>query len=214
MWQVIGALFVSLGVSTVDIVVGLALGNLLAVLTWDCITAPIAVQPRLTLYAYLEKIAGRHMISIYSVVNAVLFSVVAGATVSVSVSAVRIPFNIQPQATWYPSSVSFVLVVAVICKQILGLHRFFLLVPTWLAAMLLYILIATPMGAKRPFTEQVTKEFASYQERRDHEWQFLRLADGAINVLHQREAGDQLLQVSRLIAFAALVACLGLGVWT
>ncbi len=43
---VIGALFVAWGVSTLDILLGLLLGNLLAVLTWGCITAPIARSPR------------------------------------------------------------------------------------------------------------------------------------------------------------------------
>ena len=55
---VIGALFVAWGVSTHDILWGLLWGNLLAVLSWGLVCAPIAVQTRLTLYAYLEKIAG------------------------------------------------------------------------------------------------------------------------------------------------------------
>jgi len=56
---VIGATFVAWGVGTADILWGLLLGNLLAVLSWALICAPIAVDTRLTLYAYLEKIAGR-----------------------------------------------------------------------------------------------------------------------------------------------------------
>jgi len=111
---VIGALFVSLGVSTIDIFVGLAVGNLLAVLTWAWVCAPIAIQTRLTLYAYLEKIAGPRMIRIYSIANGVLFCVLAGAMITVSASAVRIPFNIPPQTTWYPTSISFVLVAVVV----------------------------------------------------------------------------------------------------
>ncbi len=55
---VIGALFVSKGAHTCDVIVGLVLGNLLAVLSWVLICAPIAVQTRLTLYWYLRKIAG------------------------------------------------------------------------------------------------------------------------------------------------------------
>jgi NCS1 family nucleobase:cation symporter-1 len=108
---VIGALFVSLGVSTYDIIIGLLLGNLLAVLTWALICAPIAVQTRLTLYAYLEKIAGARFIKLYSVINGILFSIIAGAMITVSASAVRIPFDIAPQVNWYPTSISFVLVV-------------------------------------------------------------------------------------------------------
>ena len=111
---VIGALFVSWGVSTGDILWGLLWGNLLAVLTWGLVCAPIAVQTRLTLYAYLEKIAGPGMIKLYSVVNGILFSILAGTMITVSASAVRILFGIPPQVHWYPTSVAFVLVALVV----------------------------------------------------------------------------------------------------
>ena len=55
---VIGALLVSFGASATDIVLGLLLGNLLAVLSWTFVCAPIAVGTRLTLYWYLRRIAG------------------------------------------------------------------------------------------------------------------------------------------------------------
>ena len=107
---VIGALFVSWGVGAGDILVGLLLGNLLAVLTWGLLTAPIATDTRLTLYAYLEKIAGKGTIKLYSVVNGILFSVLAGAMITVSASAVRILLDIPPQVGWFPSDFRFVLV--------------------------------------------------------------------------------------------------------
>jgi len=107
---VIGALFVAWGVSTHDILYGLLLGNLMAVLTWGLITAPIATDTRLTLYAYLEKIAGPGTIKLYSGINGILFAVLAGAMITVSASAVRILFGISPQVNWYPTSISFVLV--------------------------------------------------------------------------------------------------------
>lgn len=111
---VIGALFVTLGVSTYDVIIGLAVGNLMAVLMWGLVCAPIAVRTRLTLYAYLEKIAGPGIVKIYSVVNGVLFCIIAGAMITVSASAIRIPFGIPPQVTWYPSSFSFVIVAVVV----------------------------------------------------------------------------------------------------
>ncbi len=107
---VIGALFVSWGVGAGGILVGLLLGNLLAVLTWGLLTAPIATETRLTLYAYLEKIAGKGTIKLYSVVNGILFSVLAGAMITVSASAVRILLDIPPQVDWFPSDFRFVLV--------------------------------------------------------------------------------------------------------
>lgn len=108
---VIGALFVSWGVGASDILIGLLFGNLLAVLTWGLITAPIATDTRLTLYAYLEKIAGPGTIKLYSVVNGVLFCVLAGAMITVSASAVRILFGIDDQVGYFPTDFRFVLVV-------------------------------------------------------------------------------------------------------
>jgi len=107
---VIGALFVAWGVSTNDILYGLLLGNLMAVLTWGLITAPIATDTRLTLYAYLEKIAGPGTIKLYSIINGILFAILAGAMITVSASAVRVLFEIPPQVNWYSTDISFVLV--------------------------------------------------------------------------------------------------------
>jgi cytosine permease len=111
---VIGALFVAWGVSTKDILFGLLLGNFLAVLTWGLVTAPIAVDTRLTLYAYLERIAGPAMIKVYSVVNGLLFCILGGAMITVSASAVRVLFDIPPQVDWYPTDPAFVLVAVAV----------------------------------------------------------------------------------------------------
>ncbi len=111
---VIGALFVARGVSTHDILYGLLLGNLMAVLTWGLVTAPIATDTRLTLYAYLEKIAGPGTIKLYSGINGILFAVLAGAMITVSASAVRILFGISPQVNWYPTDIGFVLIAVAV----------------------------------------------------------------------------------------------------
>ena len=107
---VIGALFVSFGLGAVDVIIGLIFGNLLAVLTWALVCAPIATDTRLTLYAYLEKIAGPHFIKIYSVVNGVLFCILAGAMITVSASAIRILFGLEPQTGLIPTDLRFVLI--------------------------------------------------------------------------------------------------------
>ena len=54
----IGPLFVAHGVTGIDLILGLFLGNFLAVLSWAFICAPIAVRTRLNLYWKLRKIAG------------------------------------------------------------------------------------------------------------------------------------------------------------
>lgn len=111
---VIGALFVSWGVNAYDIFVGLLLGNLMAVLTWTLICAPIAVRTRLTLYWFLRKVAGPVVTTIYNVLNAFLFCILAGCMITVSASAVRVPLGIPPQTEWIPTDIRFVLVVIVV----------------------------------------------------------------------------------------------------
>lgn len=148
---VIGALFVSWGVSTFDILIGLLLGNFLAVLTWALVTAPIATDTRLTLYAYLEKIAGRGTIKLYSIVNCILFSILAGAMITVSASAIRIPFGIPAQVEWYPTSSAFVLValavgaivVYVAVKGFRGVARFAEICAPWMILMFVVGAVAT-----------------------------------------------------------------------
>lgn len=107
---VIGAMFVAWGVDAMEVIQGLIIGNALAVLNWVLICGPIATDTRLTLYTYLEKIAGPGFIKIYSVINGILMCVLAGAMITVSASAVRILFDIPPQVNWYPTSPAFILV--------------------------------------------------------------------------------------------------------
>ena len=108
---VIGALFVKFGAQTRDVLLGLLVGNLLAVLSWMFVCAPIAVQTRLTLYWYLRKIAGPVVTVLYNLANAGLYCILAGAMITVSASAVRLWFGIPPQTDWYPRDGRFVLVV-------------------------------------------------------------------------------------------------------
>ena len=125
---VIGVTFVNWGASVQDIFLGLVIGNLMAVLTWTLVCAPIAVSTRLTLYWYLRKIGGPRLTSIYNVVNALLYSIMAGCMITVSASAVRIPFGIPSQLNWYPTDFRFVLVVlgvgaVVVTLAVLGFRK-------------------------------------------------------------------------------------------
>lgn len=89
----IGPLFIAWGASAFDMIVGLLLGNLMAVLTWRFLTAEIATKHRLTLYCQLEKITGRRLVTLYNFFNGVLFCFLAGAMVTVSATAVGVPFG-------------------------------------------------------------------------------------------------------------------------
>lgn len=108
---VIGATFVALGAKTSDIIIGLLIGNILAVLSWRFITSPIAVETRLSLYTYLNKIAGDSMTKLYNWANVIIFSVISAAMITVSSTAVRFAFDIPAQLNWYPTNVWFVLIV-------------------------------------------------------------------------------------------------------
>ncbi|MDC0935855.1 hypothetical protein OAS39_06185 [Pirellulales bacterium] len=125
---VIGAAFVAWGASAADVLIGLAIGNALAVLSWAFVCAPIAVRTRLTLYWYLRKIAGPGVTAVYNVLNAILFCILSGTMITVSASAIRIPFGIPPQTKWYPEDLRFVLIVlivgaVVVSVAILGFKR-------------------------------------------------------------------------------------------
>lgn len=111
---VIGATFVALGAKTMDIILGLLIGNILAVLSWTLITAPIAVDARLSLYTYLNKIAGDSMSKLYNWANVIIFTVISAAMITVSATAVRFVFNIPAQLDWYPNNVWFVLIVLLV----------------------------------------------------------------------------------------------------
>lgn len=109
----IGPLFLLAGVSLQNIFLGLLVGNLLAVLSWRYICAPIATKSRFTLYYQLEKIAGKDLVKLYNLANGILFCFLAGAMITVSATAVGIPFNLEMPAfdAVYPNSVTFVVIV-------------------------------------------------------------------------------------------------------
>lgn len=112
----IGPLFLTAGVSAFDLIVGLFLGNLLAVLSWRFLTAEIAVNKRLTLYYQLEKICGKKLVTVYNLANGILFCFLAGAMITVSATAVGVPFDMEmPRLTdTLPNSVSWVVIVLIV----------------------------------------------------------------------------------------------------
>lgn len=109
----IGPLFVAWGVGAFDLIVGLLVGNLLAVLSWRYLTTPIAVRVRLTLYQHLERITGRGLVTIYNLANGVLFCFLAGAMITVSATAVGIPFQVEMPTLndVYPTGFAWIVVV-------------------------------------------------------------------------------------------------------
>lgn len=92
---ILGPLLVAHGVSAYDAFVGLALGNLLAVLSWALVCAPIAVRERLTVYWQIRKVAGPVLTVVYSALLAVVLCLLAGAMVNVSTTAVATATGIE-----------------------------------------------------------------------------------------------------------------------
>jgi purine-cytosine permease-like protein len=127
---VIGAFFVLHGAGARDLIAGLLIGNLLAVLSWTLICAPIATSTRLTLYWYLRRIAGPKLTAFYNVVNAVMFCVIAGAMISVAATAIGLGFGVPSPAldAVFPASAGWVLItlgigMAMTVVAILGFEK-------------------------------------------------------------------------------------------
>jgi purine-cytosine permease-like protein len=112
----IGPLFVAAGVSAFSVLVGLLVGNLLAVFTWTFLTAPIAVNKRLTLYYQLEKIGGPNIIKIYNFANGILWCFMGGAFIYVSATALFGPLNIATPAItdWAPKNLSMIFIIVAV----------------------------------------------------------------------------------------------------
>ncbi|MCP5062161.1 MAG: hypothetical protein GY936_06840 [Ignavibacteriae bacterium] len=113
---VIGPLFVAHGASASDLILGLLIGNLLAVLSWAFLTSPIAVKERITLYYLLEKISGKKVTTVYNLVNALMFCFLAGSMIAVSATAVGIPFGLTMPTLndWLPNSIGWVVAVVAV----------------------------------------------------------------------------------------------------
>ncbi len=133
---VIGALFAKWGASASDLVWGLLIGNLLAVLSWAFICAPIAVRVRLTLYWYARRVIGPGLTVLYNIVNSVLYCCLAAAMIGVSASAVILGLDKYAGAhirhpelnDLYPNGIGWVLVVLVVglgttCLAVAGFKR-------------------------------------------------------------------------------------------
>ncbi|MFO0890372.1 MAG: hypothetical protein U0790_14665 [Isosphaeraceae bacterium] len=112
----IGPLFLASGVSARDLIGGLFLGNVLAVLSWMLFTGPIATRSRLTLYYQLERICGRNLVTLYNLANGVMFCFLAGAMITVSATAVGVwvEFPMPGLNDLYPNSVGWVVAVLVV----------------------------------------------------------------------------------------------------
>ncbi len=111
---VFGATLVSWGCSAKEIIIGLLLGNALAVLSFTLCTATMGSSTRLTLYSYLKKILGPWAQKFYALVWGVCSIVLASSGVCVSATAIREVVGVPIQREWYPTHIGFVAIVVVL----------------------------------------------------------------------------------------------------
>ncbi|WP_298749984.1 cytosine permease [uncultured Serinicoccus sp.] len=108
---VFGATFVILGAGIWDVLIGLLIGNALAVLTFWLITTPVAREVGLSVYTYLLRFGGGSISRIYNLANAIVFAVISAAMLTVSATAVQRVIGIPTQAEAYPTHLGFVILV-------------------------------------------------------------------------------------------------------
>lgn len=111
---VFGATLVSWGCSAKTILLGLVIGNLLAMLSFTFCCATLATDTRLTLYSYLKKILGPFAQKFYSLVWGLCSIALAGSGICVSATAIREVAGVEIQRAWYPTSIAFVAIVIVL----------------------------------------------------------------------------------------------------
>lgn len=111
---VIGATLVQYGCSAMDILIGLAIGNLLATLCFALLCAPIATDTRLSLYTYLGRVVGSKVQKLYNLIFGIGFAALGATGICVSATAVRRILNVPIQHEWYPTSIKFIFIVLVL----------------------------------------------------------------------------------------------------
>lgn len=148
---VIGATLVQYGCTASDILIGLFIGNFLAVLCFTFFCAKIAADTRLTLYSYLGRIFGKRLQKIYNIVLGLGLAALAAAGISISGTAVRRVFNVPIQHNWYPTSIKFVLIVIaigtvitlIVAKGFEGVSKFATTCVPWMIALFFVGLLIT-----------------------------------------------------------------------
>lgn len=101
---VIGALLVTWGVRAGELVFGLVVGNLLAASSYALVTAPIAVDTRLTLFAYLRKVTGPWFQRAFNATWGLISIVWAASMMAISATSLKEVFSLPVQLAWYPTS--------------------------------------------------------------------------------------------------------------
>lgn len=111
---VIGATLVAWGCSAKSIILGLIIGNILAMLSFTFCCATLGTSTRLTLYSYLKKILGPHAQKVYNLVWSLCSITLAASGICVSSTAIRETVGIPIQHEWYPTHIGFPIIVVIL----------------------------------------------------------------------------------------------------
>lgn len=111
---VIGATLVAWGCSAKSIILGLIIGNILAMLSFTFCCATLGTSTRLTLYSYLKKILGPHAQKVYNLVWSLCSITLAASGICVSSTAIRETADIPIQHEWYPTHIGFPIIVVIL----------------------------------------------------------------------------------------------------
>ena len=139
---VIGALLVTWGVKATELVFGLVVGNLLAASSYALVTAPIAVDTRLTLFAYLRKVTGPWFQRVYNATWGTVSIIWAASMMAISATSLKAAVGLPVQPHWYPTSGACVaLTLALVAVTVVvsaygfrGVVRFSSLCVPWMVA--------------------------------------------------------------------------------
>ena len=139
---VIGALLVTWGVKAGELIFGLVVGNLLAASSYALVTAPIAVDTRLTLFAYLRKVTGPWFQRAYNFTWGTVSIVWASSMMAISATSLKEAVGLPVQLEWYPTSVGcVVLTLALVAVTVVvgaygfrGVVKFSSLCVPWMVA--------------------------------------------------------------------------------
>jgi len=148
---VIGPLFVMHGCTATAVLLGLLIGNFLAVLSWAFVCAPVAVRTRLTIYWQIRRLGGPWLTVAYSAVYGVVLCLLAGSMLRVSMTSIALPIQHffvtsgeVPQWIWIVLAAvvgSVIAILAVLGFE--GMAIFSKLSAPWMVAVFIMAAIAT-----------------------------------------------------------------------
>jgi purine-cytosine permease-like protein len=148
---VIGPLFVMHGCTATAVLLGLLIGNFLAVLSWAFVCAPVAVRTRLTIYWQIRRLGGPWLTVAYSAVYGVVLCLLAGSMLRVSMTSIVLPFQHSfvasgevPQWMWIVLALAVGSVIALLAVLgFEGMAIFSKLSAPWMVAVFIMAAIAT-----------------------------------------------------------------------